>query len=243
MPMSDTPNDPWQNPGDGDPPPPPPPPPGGGWQQPGGAPPPPGGGWQQPGGAPPPPGGWQQPGRPPGGGWQQPGGAPPPPAGGWQQPGQWQQPGGYGQWQQPGGYPQWQQSYPGSGALAGWWYRVGATLVDVLVLIIPDIVIGAIAGNSFAARYAITLIVQALYVTLMLGSSGRTVGMRALGTYLVDANTGGAISYGKALLRWLGQVVLQVTIIGGILDILWPLWDRQNQTLHDKMVGTVLLRR
>ena len=38
------------------------------------------------------------------------------------------------------------------------------------------------------------------------------------------------------------QIVLAFTIIGGFLDVLWPLWDRQNQTLHDKAAGTVVLR-
>jgi uncharacterized RDD family membrane protein YckC len=28
----------------------------------------------------------------------------------------------------------------------------------------------------------------------------------------------------------------------GLLDVLWPLWDAKNQTLHDKAVGTVVLR-
>ena len=42
--------------------------------------------------------------------------------------------------------------------------------------------------------------------------------------------------------RALVQIVLAFTIIGGFLDVLWPLWDRQNQTLHDKAAGTVVLR-
>ena len=42
--------------------------------------------------------------------------------------------------------------------------------------------------------------------------------------------------------RTLVEVVLALTVIGGILDILWPLWDQQNQTLHDKAAGTVVLR-
>ena len=33
-------------------------------------------------------------------------------------------------------------------------------------------------------------------------------------------------------------IVLQITFIGGILDFLWPLWDRQNQTLHDKAASS-----
>ena len=32
-------------------------------------------------------------------------------------------------------------------------------------------------------------------------------------------------------------------VIPWIIDMLWPLWDDRNQTLHDKVVGTVVLRR
>ena len=28
-----------------------------------------------------------------------------------------------------------------------------------------------------------------------------------------------------------------------LVDLLWPLWDARRQTLHDKIAGTVVLRR
>ncbi len=43
-------------------------------------------------------------------------------------------------------------------------------------------------------------------------------------------------------LRSLVQLVMAYTLIVGVLDVLWPLWDQKNQTLHDKAVGTVVLR-
>jgi uncharacterized RDD family membrane protein YckC len=125
--------------------------------------------------------------------------------------------------------------------LAGWWYRVGATVIDGLVLLIPNIIIG-VSASSLAARYAIGAVLQAVYITVLLGSSGKTVGNRAVGTITVDGQTGGPITYGRAFVRWAVQILLQITIIGGFLDILWPLWDQQNQTLHDKAVGTLVLR-
>jgi uncharacterized RDD family membrane protein YckC len=27
-----------------------------------------------------------------------------------------------------------------------------------------------------------------------------------------------------------------------LLSYLWPLWDQRNQTLHDKMVGSIVVR-
>jgi hypothetical protein len=31
-------------------------------------------------------------------------------------------------------------------------------------------------------------------------------------------------------------------IIPGLLDVLQPLWDRKHQTLHDKIVGSVVVQ-
>jgi uncharacterized RDD family membrane protein YckC len=125
--------------------------------------------------------------------------------------------------------------------LAGWWYRVGATLIDGLVLLIPNAIIGVSASNFFA-RWGIGAVLQAVYLTVLLGSSGKTVGNRAVSTITVDGQTGGPITYGRAFVRAAVQILLQVTVIGGLLDVLWPLWDQQNQTLHDKAVGTLVLR-
>jgi uncharacterized RDD family membrane protein YckC len=33
-----------------------------------------------------------------------------------------------------------------------------------------------------------------------------------------------------------------VLIIPGLLDVLWPMWDRKHQTLHDKLVGSVVVQ-
>ncbi len=204
-------------------------PPPGGWQQPGQYPPPPpqGGGWQQPQG-----GGWQQPGQyPPPPGWQQPGQYPPPPQGGWQQPGGYPAPPPIGSWSGPGV----------GGQLAGWWYRVGATIIDGVVLAIPDFVIRAAVPN--AGGYLLSLAVSAAYITIMLAKRGQTVGNIAVGTRVVYAQTGGPVTYGRALGRWAAEAAMVALLfIPWIVDILWPLWDARKQTLHDKIANTVVLR-
>lgn len=182
---------------------------------------------------PPPPPSWEE---PPGGGPGPPGGGtPPPPGGGYPPP----PPGGYGP---SGGYGAPGGGYGGQpgGQLAGWWLRVGATIVDGLILLIPNLIL-RYAGR--AGGGVLALIVDAAYITLMLGQRGQTVGNMAVHTRVVDSRTGGQISYAKALGRWASELVLVILfLIPWILDILWPLWDRDNQTLHDKMAGTVVLR-
>jgi uncharacterized RDD family membrane protein YckC len=180
---------------------------------------------------PPPPGNYPPP--PPGNYPPPPPGNYPPPPSSWAREGGWQQPGAG--WYTAGGST--------GGYLAGWWRRVAATIVDGLIIGIPLSII-LVAGNVPAAgRDLIEGIVQVVYQILMLGGAGgRTIGNRAASTITVDAQTGAPCSYNRATPRAIVQFVLSVTIIGGILDIFWPLWDRQNQTLHDKAAGTVVLR-
>jgi uncharacterized RDD family membrane protein YckC len=127
--------------------------------------------------------------------------------------------------------------------LAGWWRRVFATVVDgVLVGVVLSIILVA-ANVPATGREIIEGLAQVVYQILMLGGAGgRTIGNRAASTITIDAQTGAPCSYAKAVPRALTQFILNITIIGGILDILWPLWDKQNQTLHDKAAGTVVLR-
>lgn len=193
--------------------------------------------WRQPPGGsepppPPPPGGYPPPppGYPPPGAYPPPGGYPPPPP-------------GYG------GYP----NYPGPawdqgsrqdspfGTLAGWWYRVGATIIDGIILAIPNFIFRA--ALSYAAAETLAVIVGLVYYVALLGGRGQTVGNMAVGTRVIEARTGGPISYGRALGRWASELVLAILFfIPFILSCLWPLWDRQKQTLHDKMAGTLVIR-
>ncbi|MDQ2728508.1 MAG: RDD family protein [Actinomycetota bacterium] len=178
-----------------------------------------------PGGPPPgyPSSGYPTPGYPP------PGGQPPgyPPPGG--------QPPGY----QP--YPnQPNANQPGQPVLAGWWYRVGASVIDGIILGIPSGIVYA-AAHSLAAYYVFYGLVGLVYFTLLIGGGGKTVGNMALGTKTLDSTGGTTIGYGRALLRWFVTFILGITLIGGILDVLWPLWDDKNQTIHDKAASSVVV--
>lgn len=83
------------------------------------------------------------------------------------------------------------------------------------------------------------------YVTLLCGSrNGQTLGMAAVGVRAVDVRNGAPIGYGRALGRGAFEYLMLVLFfIPWVVDMLWPLWDVRNQTLHDKVSGTVVVKK
>ncbi len=141
--------------------------------------------------------------------------------------------------------------------LSGWWRRVGATMVDNLLLFIPSsiafLLVAAVAGRYVGALAA--LAVQGAYMVRFLASvRGQTIGNRVVDTAVRDALTGAAITSSQALRRW-GFIaiysVLDVTLptsyaaiptVFALIDCLFPLFDARKQTLHDKFAGTLVVR-
>jgi uncharacterized RDD family membrane protein YckC len=131
--------------------------------------------------------------------------------------------------------------------LAGWWSRVGAYLIDVVVLLMGLFAL-AVIGGAIARGVAIVLIVVWVAAALLGywaffegGPSGQTLGKRACGIRVRDEN-GGPASYGQALGRNLvGRVIGAIPFVG-LIDVLWPLWDANNQCLHDKAASTIVVR-
>ena len=131
---------------------------------------------------------------------------------------------------------------------AAWWRRAVAFAVDELIVGCFGAVGGAVAalaGWPFAAGALIaTPILQIVYFTLLHGGvDGQSFGDAAFGIAVRNAD-GRRATYGQAFGRTL-LVMLFLTLwfLGGFLDFLWPLWDRQRQAWHDKVAGTIVVRR
>jgi uncharacterized RDD family membrane protein YckC len=168
----------------------------------------------------------------------------------------------------PGG---WQAPIAASGPgwhgapLASWGSRVGAALLDWLILLVPvvvvTIVVAAIvaAGSSvgavvvgiiaFLAYFLVALFYAPLLMSRDGARNGQTWGKQIVGITVVRDN-GTPVSMGFAFLREL--VVKQILFVWGgsflfyiptLLDYLWPLWDDQNRCLHDMIVSTHVVRR
>jgi uncharacterized RDD family membrane protein YckC len=124
-----------------------------------------------------------------------------------------------------------------SGPRAGFWRRVGATIVDALVLAIPLAILFAIFDR--AAAQALGTLLSYAYVVYFEGSpSGQTLGKRALGIRVIDFRTGGPIGYGRALVRAIVEIFSGLVVF---LGYLWMLWDGEKQTWHDKAANSVVV--
>jgi len=76
----------------------------------------------------------------------------------------------------------------------------------------------------------------------LVSKRGYSVGQGLMKLRVVDGH-GNLIPMGTSVLRLLCTVGLGfVPVVGGALDLLWPLWDPQRQTLHDKAVGTFVIK-
>ena len=141
--------------------------------------------------------------------------------------------------------------------LSGWWRRVGATVVDSVLLFLPlyvtFILVGDVAG--YFAGAVVSFALQGLYMVRFLASeSGQTIGNRVVATRVRDALTGAAITRNQALRRWgmisaysalniiLPPALAGIPAILMLADCLFPLFDGRKQTLHDKFAGTLVVR-
>jgi uncharacterized RDD family membrane protein YckC len=148
--------------------------------------------------------------------------------------------------------------------LAGWWSRVGAALIDGVIIGVGALIILAIFGAVFSIGFfgdedtgwialvvglmlgfVAAAIVALLYAPLMMArTNGKTLGRMAVGIRVVRAN-GHPMTFGFAMLR---EVVVKALVFGiagsltfglaNLADVLWPLWDDENRALHDFVVDT-----
>jgi uncharacterized RDD family membrane protein YckC len=123
------------------------------------------------------------------------------------------------------------------GPRAGFWQRLGAAIIDAILVGVVGIIIELILGRSFGALVAFVLGV-AYYGWLEGSNSGQTVGKRALGIRVYDFRQGGPIGTGRAIGRYFAR---WLSAIPCFLGYLWMLWDGEKQTWHDKLVGDVVV--
>ncbi|MFC3997092.1 RDD family protein [Nocardiopsis sediminis] len=149
--------------------------------------------------------------------------------------------------------------------LADWPSRAGAALLDALIVFLVILAILAVGmGGSaglaylidpvgFAERPPVLFIIGSIvsflaafafglcYRWLHHARTGQTPGKRWMKIQVVSLETGLPPTKGRSFLRELLYAVLgQISVIG-LLDILWPLWDDQRQTIHDKVGSTVVV--
>ena len=169
----------------------------------------------------------------------------------------------------PGGWDRPVPAAPPMAPFAGWWSRVGAAIVDLVLINIPAVVIstavfGGVAGlgddeaGFFAAILGILTylfllaLVAVLYAPLLMrrpgARNGQTWGKQLFGIRVAREN-GVAMDFTWSAIReplvkglGLGFASTIIPVIPYLLDALWPLWDDEKRAVHDMVVGTRVVK-
>lgn len=132
----------------------------------------------------------------------------------------------------------------------GFWARLGATLIDTLLLL-------AITTPILLAVYDIDALMQPglvrgpvdflvswvapVVATLAFWRyRSATPGKMVIGAVIVDAATGRAPSMSRLVIRYVGYVA---SILPLCLGFVWIAFDARKQSFHDKLASTVVVYR
>jgi uncharacterized RDD family membrane protein YckC len=152
-------------------------------------------------------------------------------------------------------------------ALAPWWKRLLAILIDSMVVGVVVFVVFAVIGAAtrnpnasstnnhvltpgqalagFVGLFVLLSIPYMLYFGIMNGSKrGQTLGKMALNIVVRDARTGGPIGFWRGIGRYAITALFYVLLlVPYLIDNLSPLWDARRQAWHDKVVHSVVVDR
>jgi uncharacterized RDD family membrane protein YckC len=131
----------------------------------------------------------------------------------------------------------------------GFWLRVGAALIDTLLLgAVCWPLVTAIYGSGYwmntrliagPADFLITWVFPAVAVVLFWVFRQATPGKMAISARIVDAKTGQPATTGQCIGRYLGYFVSIIPLCAGLV---WVAFDSRKQGWHDKLAGTVVVR-
>ncbi len=130
----------------------------------------------------------------------------------------------------------------------GFWIRLGAYLIDFVIMIPVAFIIFAVTGTSFseAAAGASTSVTDLLnfvvgiayFVGFESSSWQATPGKKALGLIVTDSN-GSRITVPRAIGRYFAKILSALILLIGFIMVAFT--DRK-QGLHDMIAGTLVVK-
>ena len=138
--------------------------------------------------------------------------------------------------------------------LAGFWRRLGGAFLDWLLVGIIASAVGALFGldtfsppadqtDPFRIQANLTgpyILVELVYFTYFHATSaGQSIGNKILGIRVLDAQAGRPLPYVRAFAR---ALMSNVSALPCFLGFFWALWDRRQQTWHDMVADSVVVK-
>lgn len=151
---------------------------------------------------------------------------------------------------------------------ARWGRRAGAAVVDLLVYGVSS---GLMAGAGWAVflstcegtvdtqnlvcvdgtpspmanvllvmAYIVPVVVALLNEVVLQGWRGYTLGKGAFGLRVVHDSSRGAMGFWVSFARFVLLLVMSAVTLG--VNLVLPLWNKETPTLHDRVLGTVVVR-
>lgn len=137
-------------------------------------------------------------------------------------------------------------------AYAGFWVRLGATLIDTVLLIaITWPLLVAIYGLQYfdpawktgffagPADFLISWIFPFVAAIWFWRARQATPGKMALSLHVVDAGTSATLSMRQSVGRYFAYLVSAIPLC---LGFVWIAFDARKQGWHDKLAGSVVVR-
>ncbi|WP_288378098.1 RDD family protein [uncultured Acinetobacter sp.] len=138
---------------------------------------------------------------------------------------------------------------------AGFWLRVGATIIDTLIIMLAVIPaawifyhgdVDLIFSTGLSDRqsspwfdaminYVFPFIYSILFWIFLKGTPGK----RLMRLKVLDEQTGHPLTWGQAILRYIGYFPSTLVLF---LGFFWIAFDSKKQGWHDKMAKTVVVR-
>ena len=148
---------------------------------------------------------------------------------------------------------------PTERSYAGFWRRLGAFIIDILIITFFCVVMGIMAyvaykvglaahhrklsfGNATPLMSFLTfgvVLLASAYFVVFHGIAGQTIGKSLLRLRVIGSEQD-RVTYGRALLRWVATVGLGFLSFG--VSFLWIIWSREKRGWHDFLARTWVVR-
>jgi uncharacterized RDD family membrane protein YckC len=144
----------------------------------------------------------------------------------------------------------WQAPEPEAGPAAGIEFaspgaRLVGYIVDIVIQFVVVIVLGVLAVVFAAIFWPLAVIASLLIIAVSIGyfpyfwvQSGQTPGMSIMKIKVVRDLDGGPITWGPAILRWIGFYISHLVFY---LGFIWIFIDKRRRGWMDLLGGTVVV--